>query len=439
MSAASPSIEDREEQGGGVLTNPVFMALWVTQAATQTAQNVINFSLLVLAQQLTGSSAQVGLIILSFSVPAVIFGAVAGVLVDRWDKRVVMVVSTLVRGVAVGSYIFVSTAGDMPRVYLASFLFATSAQFFAPAQGAVIPKLVGNKHLIAANSLYNLTFMASQFLGFTLVGWLLIRLLDLRNVFILVFFVYLVCAGVIAVLPIPPMKASTGSGRRLRRIWTELMEGWGFIVSRRALLVTIIHLSIANSIYLMLGTLGPEFVSRVLKIRAEDLGVLLAPAGIATLAGVLAVSRTAKAGNRHQMIHGGLAGVGLSIIGLASLEPLTRLVTYLTGLPLPLTAVTALAVVISTIFGFSAAFITIPAQTVLQENSPDNIRGRVLATFFTVSNAASFFPILLAGIIADWIGILETLALVGLFILAVGLSSHYSYVKAGHAWEREPR
>ncbi|MEJ7653643.1 MAG: MFS transporter [Chloroflexia bacterium] len=198
-----------------VLSNRTFLTLWSTQAVTQTAQNVVNFSLLALVQSLTGSSAQVALIILSFTLPAVIFSTLAGVLVDRWDKQRVMVISTIVRGAAVGSFIVVDSPSHMPWVYISCFVFATAAQFFAPAEGAIIPRLVGAGHLIAANSLFNLTFMASQFLGFTVVGWLLIRTIGLQNVFIVVCIAYVCAAGVLALLRLPTMKAP--AGRRARK------------------------------------------------------------------------------------------------------------------------------------------------------------------------------------------------------------------------------
>jgi dipeptide/tripeptide permease len=85
-------------------------------------------------------------------------------------------------------------------------------------------------------------------------------------------------------------------------------------------------------------------------------------------------------------------------------------------------------------FGFSAAFIAIPGQTVLQENSTDAIRGRVLAMYFMVSNAASFFPIVIAGSAADRVGILETIGLMGGLILAIGLVSHWSYRRHPAMW-----
>lgn len=422
-------------QGGetGLLGNHLFLALWATQGVTQTAQNVINFSLLVLAQMLTGSSASVGLMILAFSVPAVLFSSAAGVLVDRWDKRLVMAVSNLVRGLAVASYMLVDTAADLPKVYLAAFLFATAAQFFSPAEGALIPRIVGSRSLIAANSLYNLTFIAAQFLGFTLVGWLLIRTLGLHRVFFVVSLLYLAAAILILSLPLPRMRAGE-SGAEGRHFWRELIEGWRFIARRRVLLVTMVHLSVANSMYLLLGTLGPAYVSTVLRIRAADLGLLLSPAGALTLAGIAAVHRLARPDNRHTMVHWGLAGAGSAILGLALTAPLSQLLTAITGLRVGTTVLTVLAVPFSMLLGFSTSFITIPAQTVLQENSGDDIRGRVLATFFAVSNAVAFFPILVAGAVADLLGILETFAIVGGVILAIGILSQMAYVRTKGTW-----
>ncbi|MDP9378829.1 MAG: MFS transporter [Chloroflexota bacterium] len=425
----------RRSRSNHPLANPSFLALWAVQAVTQTVQNVINFSLLVLAQTVTGSSAQVAFIILSFSFPAVIFSTLAGVLVDRWDKRRVMAWSNAIRGAAVLSYIFVNKPSEMAWVYTASFIFATSALFFSPAMGTLIPKIVGKDQLIAANSIFNVTFMASQFLGFTIIGWLMIRTLGLRNVFIVVFTIYLIASVVIALLPLPTMKAvAQKAGNPLDRMWTELLEGWRYIAARRQMVVTILHLSIANAIFLVIGAIGPAFVSEIIKRRAEDLGLLLAPAGICALLGALAVQHFARPNNRHGMVHFGLIGVGASIIGLAVIAPAVRLLGRFTAIDLSLSQLTALAVVLGMGFGFSAAFVAIPAQTVLQESSTDEIRGRVLATFFTVSNAASFLPIVLAGAVADRLGILETFGLVGAFILAVGALSQYNYTRYPEAW-----
>jgi len=417
------------------LTNGAFLALWGVQTVTQTAQNVISFALLVLAQQVTGSSAAVAFIVLSFSLPAVLFGTLSGVLVDRWDKRQVMVWSNAIRGAAVITYVFVDEPSEMVWVYAASFLYATSAQVFAPAQGAVIPKLIGQSQLIAANSLYNMTNMAAQFLGFTVVGWVMVRTFGLRDVFLIVFVLNIAATGVLRLIPIPPMKAVPDEGNTFERMWSELLEGWGYIAARRQMLITIFHLAIANAVFMMIGTIGPAFVSQIIKIRAEDLGVLLAPAGVCALLGAVAVQRFAHLDNRHPMIHAGVVGVGVAILGLSLLQPAVLAFGDVLGITVSLTVLTALAVVLSMTFGFSAAFIAIPGQTVLQENSTDAVRGRVLATYFMVSNGASFFPVIIAGSAADRLGILETIGLMGAFILAIGLISQWNYRRNPESWK----
>lgn len=433
MSTVAPDLPSRTRPSHP-LTNRAFLALWAVQTVTQTAQYVISFSLLVLAQQVTGSSAAVAFIVLSFSLPSVLFGTLSGVLVDRWDKRKVMVWSNAIRGAAVITYIFVDKPAEMVWVYAASFLYATSAQVFAPAQGAVIPKIIGPSQLIAANSLYNMTNMAAQFLGFTVVGWILVRTFGLRDVFIIVFVVNVAASVVLRLIPVPPMRAESDEGSTVERIWAELIEGWSYITARRHMLITIFHLAIANAVFMMIGTLGPAFVSRIIKIRAEDLGILLAPAGICALLGAVAVQRFARLDNRHPMIHGGVVGVGVAILGLALLEPTVSALGEALGTSISLATLTTLAVILSMTFGFSAAFIAIPGQTVLQENSTDAIRGRVLAMYFMVSNAASFFPIVIAGSAADCVGILETIGLMGTFILAIGLVSHWSYRRHPDMW-----
>ncbi len=421
-----------------VLRNPVFLIIWVSQALTQTAQNVINFALLILAQNLTGTATGVGLIILSFSAPAVLFGALAGVLVDRWNKKLVMAVSTVLRGAAVASYLLVRSPQHMWWAYAASFVFSAAAQFFSPAEGTVIPKVVGKQHLIAANSIYNLTFMGSQFVGFTLLGWLLVKIFGLYTVFGVMGAVFLVCSVLLALARIPTMETEPQEGNALAKVWDELLEGWHFIAQRRTLSVSITHLSVINSSYLLIGTLGPAFAAEILRIGPANLGILLAPAGICTLIGAVVVNHLARPSNRYRMIHAGLLGVGLAIVALALVEPVTSSLVRTAGGSASLGLITLLAVLFTTPFGFSAALVAIPAQTVLQENSPDEIRGRVLATFFTLSNGVAFFPIIAVGVIADRVGVLPTMAGIGLLIAGLGAASHFVYHRSGRAWDRVP-
>src|SRR5262249_10527020 len=110
--------------------------------------------------------------IVAFSVPALLFGAPAGVVVDRFDRRTVLWVSNLLRAVATGAFVvsLMIDPGALIPAYLLTFFIAVVGQFFTPAEGAAIPRLVRPKELINALALFNITFTMSQAAGLIILG-----------------------------------------------------------------------------------------------------------------------------------------------------------------------------------------------------------------------------------------------------------------------------
>src|SRR5207237_1315157 len=106
---------------GEVLRNRDFLKLWVAQMLSQTAQQIINYALVQLVYQITLSSTAVGGVIISFTVPAILFAAIAGVFVERTSKRTMLVITNIARGVMVLAYIFTGTAlgaaASLPIIY----------------------------------------------------------------------------------------------------------------------------------------------------------------------------------------------------------------------------------------------------------------------------------------------------------------------------------
>ena len=152
---------------------------------SQTAQNMINFSLLILVRQivetqhLSQANTAISLLVLAFSSPAVLFSAVAGVVVERADKRTVMIASNALRVVGVLGFLVLNP--DWPPLltlavlYFLTFFLGTVGQFFGPAQAAAIPVIVNPRELMSANALFNLTFTGSQIIGFAALGPIAIR------------------------------------------------------------------------------------------------------------------------------------------------------------------------------------------------------------------------------------------------------------------------
>ncbi|MGZ6390484.1 MAG: MFS transporter, partial [Ktedonobacterales bacterium] len=155
-----------------VLGNRYFLRLWLAQLISQTIMNAANYGLIVLVANQTKSVTATGAAIVAFSLPAAIFGAPAGVVVDRFDRRRVLWISNALRGLASIGFVislFISHTAFVP-VLLLSFFTAAVGQFFAPAEGAAIPQLVHREELMSALSLFNITFWLAQGLGLIGLG-----------------------------------------------------------------------------------------------------------------------------------------------------------------------------------------------------------------------------------------------------------------------------
>src|SRR6266566_4098345 len=203
-------------QGGFItlLKNKNFLRLWLAQLISLTILFASNYGLLVLIEEVTGSTTLVGLAIISFSLPALLLGAPAGVYVDRMNKRRVLWASNCLRAIA--TFLFVLSLllnrHQLIPVYLLTFLISSIGQFFTPAEGSAIPMLVSEEELMPALSLFNITFMLSQALGFILLAPIILTLLPTFKVFSLVVHpveslyaiiavLYAVCAILIALIP----------------------------------------------------------------------------------------------------------------------------------------------------------------------------------------------------------------------------------------------
>ena len=162
------------DQALNVLRNRRFLALWVAQVVTQVGGNMVLYGLTVQVFSLTRSSTSVSLLILSFLVPAVIFGAVAGVYVDRLDRRLILVTTNAIR--AALFLVLLLVLNDIGLILLLMVIISTLTTFFGPAEAAMIPVVVSRKQLLAANSMHIFTLQASFFLGFALLGPLVVNL-----------------------------------------------------------------------------------------------------------------------------------------------------------------------------------------------------------------------------------------------------------------------
>lgn len=430
-----------------VLRNGPFLRLWLIQAITQTAQNMINFSLLLRVRgvveinELPQANTAISLVILAFSLPAVLFGPIAGVLADRWNKRTLMAVLNLARAGAVLLFLIIRPGWHVETIlaayYIVTFLFGIAGQFFAPVLGATIPLVTPRNQLLSANALFNLTFTAAQLIGFAAVGPVLIKAIGIDALFVITIGIYIGCAGLVMTLPATPvLPAMTVASAQpaIERLWSDIREGLVFIVRDPMLIRAIGYLTLASTTFLMVAALGPEFISTVIGLPKEDIGYVVGPAGAGVLIGVLIVPRVIRRIGRDWLIDTALASAGLMVLLLA----LSR--EMLDGVwpgSAPVVTVAVIAATVASLLGICNAFILVPSQTMLQERSNETVRARVYGTFFTISNTVAFVPIFFAAASADLFGVVNVLVVVGALVSGLGLTSLIQRRNAEKArWDR---
>ena len=428
-----------------VFRNRPFLLLWIAQAATQIGGNMVIFGLTVIIAKSTGSTTAVSALILTFLLPAVLFSALAGVFVDRLDRRLVLIFTNVLRGLAFLAMFFV---GDhLGLIYLLNIAVSTITVFFAPAEAAMIPILVRRKQLLAANGIFTLTLNAAFALGFTLIGPLIVKIAGAPALIIVVAALYFVAAGLCSTLPsAPPTPVAVGpldARGRVREaedavgsVIRQLREGLDYIRGHREIRWSLIYLGIAASLVGVLGVLGPSFAQKTLGLSSEDFVVVVLPLGVGIVMGILLLNAYGRLIPRRRVIEGGLIALGSFLVAMALSGRISSFLNNTatrTGVDLSLIS-SLLSIVVAVAFfaGIAYAAVAIPAQTQLQEDLPEDVRGRVFGVLNMLVSVASFLPILVVGPLTDILeaifpqnGVTVVLIFVALLIVASGIASVY--------------
>jgi MFS family permease len=416
-----------------VLRNRNFLLLWLAQAATQVGGNMVVYGLTVLVFSATRSNSAVSLLLLTFLAPAVFFSAVAGVYVDRLDRRVILIVTNLLRAIFFG---LVFLAGDnVAAIFVLNIAISTVTTFFAPAEAAMIPVLVPRRQLLAANGLFTFTLNAAFALGFALLGPLVVNLAGPAALILTVAALYLVAMVFTITLPsVPPTTEGLTAGaavhdteQAVATVFGELREGLGYIRAHRSITWSLVYLGITASLIGVLGVLGPDFATETLGLAPKDFVVVVLPLGMGIVTGILLLNSYSRFFPRRRLMEGGLVALGVLLTALSAAGPITRFLQRAeAATPLDLSGlVSLLAVVVGIAFlaGIAYALVAIPAQTALQEELPEEVRGRVFGVLNMLVSVASFVPIIVVGPISDLVGTTVVIVSVGLLVTLAGVVS----------------
>jgi MFS family permease len=391
-----------------ILRDPTFGRLWFIQASTQIGGNMALYALTILVFSTTRSNAAVSALVMSFLIPTILLSALAGVLVDRLDVRVALIVPNTVRTLLTLGLAIAGT--NVAMLLLLNLGISLTTVVLTPAEASMIPRIVPKPQLETAMGVFNLTLQASFAVGFAFLGPLLVTIAGPSFVLGVVVAFYAAATFATIGLPsAPPLSSDPKTRRSLHEPIDQLGEGIAAISGNREVSRPLLHLAAAASLVGVIGVLGPNLAAS-LGLDPKNLIVVVLPLGLGVVAGVFGLRRFAAGLSRRRAAEGGLIAFALLSIAIASVGPFGTAA----GLP-----VIPLVVILAFVAGSAYAATTVSAQTALFENMPAGARGRIFGVLASIVSAASLLPILVAGPLADAISGPVVIAITGVAILAV--------------------
>lgn len=401
-----------------------FSLLMISEFFSQLAFNMQHFVLIFVIYELTRSNTAVSGVILSFTIPAILFSIVSGVYVDRWNKKRVLFFTNLIRGLLLIPFFF--SGLHLSLIYALTFFIAVATQFFLPAESSIIPTLVRKDLLLPANAAFSFGIYATTLLGYILSGPVFI-LLGRTNTFIFLSLMFFISAVFILFIKIPKTaKQKSSISSKLPSLTAEAGEIFNFIRKSKKVRHALIMLTIAQAVIFMFAVLVPGYAATVLKIRLESLSwILVAPAGLGMALGALTMGSFGKKFNRKWLSSSGFMITGVTFIlfsfvnmaiqsgFIISLNKSLPFGLYLT----PLYFVIIMAVVI----GFSISLVFAPSNTTIQIETDESMRGRIYGFLNALIGAVSFLPVVLAGGLADILGTVVVLIGFGVMMIILGI------------------
>lgn len=412
-----------------LLSDRPYVFFLLSVVFSQVAFNMMNVVLIFLVFRLTSSNFLVSMTLLLSLLPQVFLSFLGGIIADSKNKKDILMVGNIARAGAIFFLFFFNSS--LFFVYLITVLVSIITQFYIPAETPIIPKIVPERLLITANSLFGLALFGSILIGFVAAGSA-ITVLGWSQVFIVIAFLFGL-AGLFANL-IPSYAVSGGQDISPKKMKTQveatfrsyLSDTYRLLITTRGVVAAFTLLIISQIIIFILAIILPDYAKSILQVRVEDVSlVLFAPAGLGMIVSAFLLGTLLKNARRNVLMSSGvfMSGAVLILFPFISRVAAKGITIVLNSFLPSFFEINILHMVIILAFlgGVGNALIFIPAQTIIQEKIPENFRSKIYGLLFALIGLFSFVPLLLAGGLADSVGVSAVLILLGVIILIVGV------------------
>jgi MFS family permease len=381
--------ETKQLSFGEVLALRPVRLLWIAQVVSIFGDFLALFSVLSdVSFRLKATPAQVTLISFAFLIPFALLGPVAGVFVDRWDAKRTMISSDLIRAALALGLVF---ASGLNQIYAILFALSAVSTFFVPAQTITIRSVTPREGLMAANALMQQGLQIMRIISPTIAG-AMVNWVGAKPAYYFDGVSFIFSASMIAAIAIKRAAAATDSSSpsesgKLKSILNDLMAGARFIFTHAA--ISFVMLAMAAGMFALscFAPLIAIYVRDMLKSTGFQFGVINSMIGVGMIFASQFITRFAKNRSKSLLVVAGLFGMGMAVMVMVSIGHV------------------AVAAVGAFGIGFGAIFIIVPTQTLMQQETPVELVGRVSSSFLSILSVSQLLGLIISGSLTQRMGI----------------------------------
>ncbi|HKD81349.1 MAG TPA: MFS transporter [Candidatus Angelobacter sp.] len=366
-----------------ILQHKPFRTLWLAQFVSIFGDFLAIFAVInLITFRWHGTAIQVTTVLIAYMLPMALISPVAGVFVDHWNVKRLMIASDLIRA---GLILWLVFAHDVAQICVIFVLLAAVSSFFAPAQSVTMRTIVPLEGLLAANALMQQAFFVVRLLSPFAAG-LLVSWLTEKSCFFLDIASFVFSAAMISRLVV--MRAARAQTEKtVKSLTQDFLQGNKFIFTHAGLSFVFIAMAFAMFVLSSFSPLISIYIRDSLLAGTFWFGTISAMVGVGMITGTQLVRRLAERKSKsHVVLNGLLAlGVGVAILGAFHNIPMACISTFMMGLAI--------------------AFVWVPAQTMSQQETPPAMVGRVSSSFMSLISVAQVLGLVLSGYLAQKLGI----------------------------------
>ncbi len=391
---------------------PGFKRLWLAQGVSILGDFLAIFGVInLITFRWHGTPLQVTNVMIAYIIPITVVAPLAGVFVDRWNVKRTMIASDLIRSVLILGLLFVTR---LEHIYVIFLLVSTVSSFFGPAQSVTLRTLVPIHGLLSANALMSQAFYTMRIIAPAAAG-LLVYWLGESSCFYLDTVSFIFSAAMlstIVVMRVVSQKSGAGE-KSVRGLLRDYTAGSRFVLTHPAISFVMIAMMTAMFVLSCFSPLISVYVRDQLHAGTRAFGLISAMIGVGLIVGTQTVNAVAKGLSKKHVALSGIFGLSFATFVLALFKTSLLAGTSMFGI------------------GFAIAFVVVPAQTLMQQETPPDMLGRVSSSFMAVFSLSQLLGLVLSGSLADMIGI-RRLFFYSAVLLAV-------LTAGGYLWLRDTR